>query len=134
MINRRNILQAVGAVAVAGVAGMPAMAGSMKALGSGMFEGRSNHVTSGSVKIVEENDRIYVELGDDFSLDGGPDPRVGFGKDGTYAGAEGYLGALGELTGKQRFYVPKVWDVAAYNEVYIWCDVAGVPLGVASIK
>lgn len=133
MINRRNILKAAGVMAVTGPVAMPAMAGGKKTLRSGMFEGRSDHVTSGSVKIVEENDRIYVELGDDFSLDNGPDPRVGFGKDGTYAGAEGYLGALGELTGKQRFYVPKVWDVAQFNEIYIWCNVADVPLGVASV-
>ena len=110
----------------------PALAQSMMAKGAGTFEGRSNHVTSGSVKIIEEDGRTFVELGDDFSLDGGPDPRVAFGKDGTYA-PDSKLGALLSLNGKQRYAVPATMDAAAFNEVYIWCDVAGVPLGVASV-
>ena len=97
------------------------------------FEGRSNHITSGSVKLVKDGERYIVELGDDFSLDGGPDPRVAFGKDGTYA-PDTKLGALLNLTGKQSYAVPPTMDVSGYNEVYIWCEVAGVPLGVASLK
>ena len=136
MINRRNFLGTAGTLGVAALAGTvaaPALAQSMMAKGAGTFEGRSNHVTSGSVKIIEEDGRTFVELGDDFSLDGGPDPRVGFGKDGTYAGQDGYLGALLNLNGKQRYAVPATMDASAFNEVYIWCDVAGVPLGVASV-
>ncbi len=99
----------------------------------GTFEGRSNHITTGSVKLVKDGERYIVELGQDFSLDGGPDPRVAFGKDGTYA-SDSKLGALLHLTGKQSYAVPPTMDVSAYNEVYIWCEVAGVPLGVASLK
>ena len=78
MINRRKFLGsagALGAAAIAGAVAAPAMAESMMTKSSGMFEGRSNHVTSGSVKVIEEDGRTFVELGDDFSLDGGPDPR-----------------------------------------------------------
>ncbi|MEX0317650.1 MAG: DM13 domain-containing protein [Ruegeria sp.] len=106
-----------------------ALAGGAK----GTFEGRSNHVTTGSVTVVKEGDRYIVELGDDFSLDGGPDPRVALGKDGTYD-PDTKLGALLNLTGKQRYVVPATWDISAHNEVYIWCEVAGVPLGVAKIN
>ncbi|WP_170760974.1 DM13 domain-containing protein [Ruegeria lacuscaerulensis] len=99
----------------------------------GQFEGRSNHVTSGTVKMVKDGDRYIVELGDDFSLDGGPDPRVALGKDGSYD-PDTKLGALLHLTGKQSYAVPPTLDVSNYNEVYIWCEVAGVPLGVATLK
>ncbi len=136
MINRRTFLRTTGAVTAATLLASTAntaIAQEMMVASSGMFEGRSNHVTSGSVKIVKEGDRTFVDLGDDFSLDGGPDPRVIFGKDGE-VNKEGYLGALVSLTGKQRYAVPSVWSVADYNEVYIWCEVAGVPLGVASLK
>lgn len=43
-------------------------------------------------------------LDSDFSLDAGPDPRVGFGKDGPYVEATD-LGALKNLTGVQVFVV-----------------------------
>ena len=100
----------------------------MKAEQTGSFEGRSNHVTTGSVSIIKEGEIYIVELSEDFSLDNGPDPRVGFGKGGEY------LGALQSLNGKQRYAVPRVWNALGYDELFIWCDVAKVPLGVASLK
>jgi hypothetical protein len=45
-----------------------------------------------------------VILDSDFSLDAGPDPRVGFGKAGPYVEATD-LGALKNLTGVQVFVV-----------------------------
>ncbi|MDP5219477.1 DM13 domain-containing protein [Ruegeria sp. 2205SS24-7] len=131
MLTRRSLFitaAASGAAMTLATAGT-AIAGAAK----GSFEGRSNHETSGSVRVFKEGDRYIVELGDDFSLDGGPDPRVAFGKDGTYD-PDTKLGALLNLTGKQQYAVPKTWDASAYNEVYIWCEVAGVPLGVAKIN
>ncbi len=135
MINRRNFLGSsatLGVAVVAGAVATPAAAGG-KAKSKGHFEGRSNHVTSGSVKVVEKNDRTFVVLGNDFSLDGGPDPRVALGKDGKYD-PDTKLGALLDLNGKQRYALPATLNVDNYNEVYIWCEQAGVPLGVASLK
>ena len=136
MITRRALMgQAAtlsAAAALGAVAAPAAFAGDMKGR-TGMFEGRSNHVTTGTAHIVEEDGRRFVVLGDDFSLDGGPDPRVALGKDGTYD-PDTLLGALLDLNGKQRYAVPPTWDISAHNEVYIWCEVAGVPLGVASVK
>ncbi|MEX0305070.1 MAG: DM13 domain-containing protein [Leisingera sp.] len=131
MLNRRSFFAAAAATttAVTLTGATAAVAGGV----SGNFEGRSNHVTSGGVKIVEEGGRYIVELADDFSLDGGPDPRVALGKDGKYD-PDTKLGALLNLTGKQRYAVPATWDISKHNEVYIWCEVAGVPLGVAKIK
>ncbi len=87
MINRRTMFKRAGLFSVAAMAGMsvlPVSAQEMMTTASGTFEGRSNHVTSGSVKVIEEDGRTFVVLGDDFALDGGPDPRVAFGKDGEY--------------------------------------------------
>lgn len=135
MINRRAFFKTSAtagiALAASGVATTAIAMDAMKAA-SGTFEGLSNHITTGGVTIIKENDRYFVELADDFSLDGGPDPRVTFGKDGKYD-PDGYLGALMSLTGKQRYAVPAPWDVSQWNEVYIWCEVAGVPLGVAKL-
>ncbi|GAA6191429.1 DM13 domain-containing protein [Phaeobacter sp. NW0010-22] len=131
MINRRSLFLAA---AASGMALTIASTGAALAGGAkGTFEGLSNHVTTGSVKVVKDGDRYIVELGKDFSLDGGPDPRVAFGKDGKYD-PDTKLGALLKLTGKQQYAVPATWDVSKFNEVYIWCEVAGVPLGVASIN
>jgi hypothetical protein len=136
MLNRRNFIGSTAVLGVAAatsvIAASPAAAGGTTTH-KGSFEGRSNHVTSGSVKIVEKGGRTFVVLGRDFSLDGGPDPRVALGKDGKYD-PDTKLGALLDLKGKQRYALPATVDVSKYNEVYIWCDVAGVPLGVASLK
>lgn len=92
--------------AIALLAAAPAaMAETMGVKMSGMFEGRSNHETAGTVSIIEKDGRTFVDLGEDFSLDGGPDPRVNFGKDGVHD-ADAYLGALVSMYGKQRYAVP----------------------------
>lgn len=101
---------------------------------SGQFTGASDHITTGGVTVVETADGGAVLILDsDFSLDGAPDPRVGFGSDGEYA-AEADIGALGELAGLQVYIVPANIDASSYNEVYIWCRQFNVPLGVASIE
>ncbi len=132
MPNRRMFLGAGLAVAAATTLSLPASADSMK-ISAGTFTGMSNHVTSGGVRLIEKDGRYFVELADDFSLDGGPDPRVALGADGVYD-PDSKLGALLNLTGTQRYAIPAPWDHAKYNEVYIWCEIAGVPLGVASLN
>ena len=136
MINRRTMFKKFTALSVAAVVGMSALPVSsqeMMITAAGTFEGRSNHETTGSVKVIEEGGRTFVELGADFSLDGGPDPHVAFGKDGVY-NPDTLLGALLTLSGKQRYALPATMSSNDFNEVYIWCEVAGVPLGVASLN
>ncbi|WP_166417766.1 DM13 domain-containing protein [Cochlodiniinecator piscidefendens] len=133
MISRRNILSVIGAgltTATLSLSAIPALAG--MAGPTGTFDGMSNHLTSGSVSIVEEGGTYYVELGEDFSLDGGPDPRVALGNDGYDANA--VLGELENLTGSSRYEIPANLDVSDFNEVWIWCEVASVPLGVAALN
>ncbi len=101
---------------------------------SGTFEGASNHVTTGGVSVVTTpGGKTLVILDEDFSLDNGPDPRVGFGTDGTYD-PESELGALKNLGGLQVYVLPTTVNPANYNQVFIWCKVASVPLGIAALN
>jgi hypothetical protein len=100
----------------------------------GTFTGASDHITTGGVTIVKTADGgAVVILDSDFSLDGAPDPRVGFGKDGKFADSS-LLGALKNNTGTQVYFVPASINVDDFNEVYIWCLKFGVPLGVAALN
>ena len=100
---------------------------------SGQFVGASNHVTSGGVTVSKDASGYIVQLGPQFFLDGAPDPKVGFGRNGTYV--EGTLiGALGSNTGAQSFRVPAHLNVADFTDVFIWCERFSVPLGSAAIR
>jgi hypothetical protein len=111
-----------------------ATAGADEIAKRGVFKGASNHATSGGVSVVKAaNTQSVVILGPDFSLDGAPDPYVGFGKNGRYD-KRASLGKLGKNNGKQVFKVPSSVNISDYNEVYIWCRKFGVPLGVATLK
>ena len=112
---------------------MPA-AQAAELVGQGSFVGASNHETSGAAKLVLQPDgTTKVELGEDFSHDGAPDPRVGLGHAGEYD-PKSDLGELKSLTGGQSYGVPSSIDLNSYDEVYIWCRKFNVPLGVAKIS
>lgn len=99
---------------------------------SGEFEGRSDHVTSGGVSILRTNGQTLLVLEEEFSLDGAPDPKIGFGKDGFQS--ETLISELNEKTGAQVYVVPEHIDIADFNEVYIWCERFDIPLGVARLE
>ncbi|MGB3316766.1 MAG: DM13 domain-containing protein [Albidovulum sp.] len=100
----------------------------------GGFTGANEHVTTGGVQVVRTADGgAVVILDSDFSLDGAPDPHVGFGRDGEFDVASD-LGKLMADTGLQIFVVPASVNVEDYNEVYIWCLEFSVALGVASLN
>ena len=112
----------------------PSIAAENTVAGMGTFEGASNHITTGGVSIIKTaGGGAVVILDADFSLDGAPDPHVGFGTDGTYAEASD-IGMLSSNSGLQVFVVPASVNVDDFNEVYIWCSDVGVPLGVAAIN
>lgn len=100
---------------------------------AGEFTGASDHITTGQVSVVKTSDGYAVVLGSDFSLDGAPDPKVGFGSNGKYE-PKAKLGELVSNNGAQTYIIPTSVDFKKYNEVYIWCEKFNVPLGVAKIK
>ena len=101
-------------------------------LASGSFEGRSDHVVTGGVTIVESGGTFFVNLAEDFSLDEAPAPRVGLGMDGYKK--ETSAGALKGKTGASSYELPAGVNPKDFNEVYIWCDKFDVPLGVAKLS
>ena len=102
-------------------------------VGQGKFVGKSNHVTSGTASLVKVGSGYQIRFGGDFSLDGAPDPWVGFGSNGKYVKAT-QLAKLKSLKGAQSYAVPVPIDVSKYNEIYVWCSKFSVPLGVAKFK
>lgn len=131
---KKLLISATGAALAAMVLISPMSASAGSATAKGSFTGANDHITTGGVSIVKTaNGGAVVILDSDFSLDGAPDPRVGFGKDGKYSEAT-ELGALTKKTGLQVYVVPATVNVDDFNEVYIWCRKFGVSLGSASIK
>lgn len=110
----------------------PAFADTVAAQGT--FIGASDHITTGGVSIVKtDNGGTIVILDTNFSLDGAPDPSVGFGKDGQFVPASD-IGKLTKINGLQVYVVPASINVDDFNEVYIWCEKFAVPLGVADLS
>lgn len=109
-----------------------AHAGSMKVV-SGEFTGASDHVTSGNVSVVEKDGNMMLVLAPDFSLDGAPDPKLGFGISGEYD-PKGKVAHLKKKSGSQEYMIPAGIDVSKYDEIYVWCEKYSVPLGVAKLK
>lgn len=99
---------------------------------SGEFSGLSDHVTTGRVTIRKDNDVHYVVLEKDFSLDGAPDPTLGFGN-GEYL-IETQFSALKNKDGYQTYPLPSELDPTQFTQIYVWCEEFSVPLGVATIN
>ena len=100
---------------------------------SGTFTGLSNHITTGGVSVVETADGWEIHLHEDFTFDGAPDPRVGFGKDGTFVDPTDFE-PLRSDAGAQVYKVPAEIDPTEFSDVFIWCRKFSVPLGVASLN
>lgn len=127
-------LKSLAVIAAAVIALTPLSATAETPVAHGSFTGASDHITTGGVQIVRTADGgAVVILDSDFSLDGAPDPRVGFGTDGVYDEASD-VGELVNLTGLQIYVVPPSINVDDFNEVYIWCLQFSVPLGVAELS
>lgn len=107
----------------------PALAGA----GAGSFTGLSNHVTRGDVEVVETASGWEIHLKESFWFDGAPDPRVGFGRDGSFVDPTDFE-PLRQDAGAQVYKVPAEINPEDFNEVYIWCRRFSVPLGVAAIN
>ncbi|MEM7226833.1 MAG: DM13 domain-containing protein [Pseudomonadota bacterium] len=103
-----------------------------KVVASGTFTGASDHITTGGVTILETASGKIAVLESDFSLDGAPDPKLGFGKDGYDTSTT--FSKLASNNGLQIYAIPASVDPSKYNEFYIWCEKFSVPLGIAKLK
>jgi hypothetical protein len=128
---QKLILQYVTIMAIGLVTVMAARAADTM-IANGTFQGKNGHVASGGVSVVKTADGIVVLLRDDFSFDGAPDPKLGFGKGGYIKSTQ--FSALKSNNGGQRYSIPSRIDTAAYTEIWIWCQRYAVPLGRAVLK
>ena len=96
------------------------------------------HPTKGQVQIVEEDGARYLEIGQDFQSDSGPDLKVILHradtvdlkvKEGDYVS----LGALQSVNGAQRYLIPEDVDLANYQSVAIWCEEFNATFGYAPL-
>lgn len=99
---------------------------------TGTFEGRSEHVTSGKVTIRKDDEGYLVVLESDFSLDGAPDPVLGFGNPDYLP--ETKFAALKNKTGQQTYRLSADTNLSAFETIYVWCGEFSVPLGVATLS
>ncbi len=112
---------------------VPALAADTSLVASGTFSGLSDHVTTGGVAILATASGYLVVLEKDFSLDGAPDPKLGFGKDGKFV-AGTLFSPLRENNGAQIYVLPADVDPSTFDQIYVWCEKFSVPLGVASLR
>lgn len=110
----------------------PTHASAQELIGQGTFKGASRHTASGTVSVSKSSSGTVVTLEKDFSFDGAPDPKLGFGRDGYDSQAK--FSELKSNKGKQVYEIPSSIDPSKYSEVWIWCEQYNVPLGVAAIK
>jgi hypothetical protein len=100
---------------------------------TGQLSGLSDHITTGTVTIERDGDTYFVVLGEDFSLDGAPDPSLGFSSGGEYVEAS-KVSDLNALTGEQRYEIPASVDPADFDAFVVWCAQFSVPLGSADLN
>ena len=103
-----------------------------RAIPRGTFSGAQGHDAAGTVEILREDGRTTIRFGSDFFLDGAPDPKIGFGRNRFVDGT--IISELKTLKGRQDYVVPASIDVSEFNEIWLWCERFGVPLGVAKVR
>ena len=124
----RTLLMALGMVAGAAFA-----ATAETSARSGTFAGASGHITTGEVQVVKTETGYEIRLLGNFTFDGAPDPRIGFGKNGKFADATDFE-PLASNSGAQVYQVPAGIDPNEFTDVFVWCRRYAVPLGVASLE
>jgi Electron transfer DM13 len=115
------------AISIATLSATPLLARSF-----GPFAGENGHVTKGSAMIVEEGGKYYVQLSDDFSFDGAPDPKLALGK--GEVDATTIMPNLTSNTGAQRYALPAGVDPEGYTSLHVWCEEYTVSLGIAPVN
>jgi len=96
------------------------------------FTGKSGHKAQGTVALERSGDSWNVVFNADFDFDGAPAPIVALGKDGYRK--ETMLGKLKANKGRQVYEIPDSLKLDEFNEVWLWCTMYDVPLGVAALS
>ncbi|MEM9534454.1 MAG: DM13 domain-containing protein [Cyanobacteria bacterium P01_E01_bin.45] len=96
------------------------------------------HTTTGSARIVTDDDARYLELSEDFGTDSGPDLFVLLHRSETpdsYDESEYVsLGMLEQVSGTQRYLIPDDVEVEDFRSAVIWCREFNVTFGFAALQ
>lgn len=105
---------------------------SVAKVSQGTFSGRSDHITTGQVKLEKTANGYQLSFAADFELDGAPDPIVAIGNGGKYLPIN-KIGKLKNRTGRQVYQLPASFKPGQFSQVYVWCEQFSVPLGIADL-
>lgn len=98
-----------------------------------------DHQTTGTVTILEENGRKYLEFDEDFTTANGPDVQVILYRDNSIPvniEEADYLtiSPLESFSGQQRYLIPEDVNLKEYQAVGIWCQQFNVTFAYAALK
>ena len=113
---RSLMSRAVVPILVAAALMLPAVSHAQEVVAQGAFSGASGHKTSGDVVVLKSAAGARIVLQSNFSFDGAPDPKVGFGAGGKYDRAS-QLAPLASNQGEQVYDVPAALDLTRYDEI-----------------
>ncbi len=97
-----------------------------------------DHPTSGEGRVVQEGDKFFVELSDDFKTDTGPDLHIYLVEDAQGKVTDSNfldVGKLASITGKAKveFSFPSGKSATDYKSIVIWCEPFRVVFGFAPL-
>ena len=93
--------------------------------------GESNHDARGTISLYQGRSASVLVFEPNFQLSGPQSPTVAFGRDGYEAGAK--VGNLVRNSGRQSYLVPPGIQLRRFNEVWIWHEKSGKPLGLGRL-
>jgi len=100
----------------------------------GTFAGAHDHIVTGSYQVIDHDGRKAVVLGEDFLLDGAPDPYIVLSADEMGSGSQALnLGRLRRNRGSSTFAVPAGTELSRFKHVLVWCKKYSVTLGAAEL-
>lgn len=100
----------------------------------------AQHNTEGSVSIINDKGKRFLQFDENFKTDFGPDlfvilhrqsapPKSGLNEKDYIK-----LAKLEDTSGTQRYEIPKNVDLRSYRSVAIWCRAFNVNFGYAPLK
>ena len=106
-----NLTLAAGAAALA----TPTFAGGHGRVAA--FKKKNSYAVGGRAEIAKKGDKYVINLLDDFSFAGAPDPKIALGKNGYDKNT--LMGLLKSNKGASSYEVPAGINPDEYNEVWI---------------
>lgn len=93
--------------------------------------GESNHDAVGTISLYQTRETGVLVFEPNFRLQAPTVAVVAFGRDGYEANAR--VAQLARNAGRQSYLVPPRLKISGYNEVWIWHEKTGRPLGLGRL-